>query len=78
MVRNELVQQILALTTTDREYIRDVVLASLSDELPPQLSPADQKKLLRRIDSYHKNPASFLSWKKVKTQLAKQRAGRSR
>jgi hypothetical protein len=75
MVRNELIEEILKLRSTDREYVRDVVLASLTDELPPQLSPADRKEVRRRIREYDKNPSSFLSWKQVKKRLAAQRPG---
>jgi hypothetical protein len=76
MVRNDLIQEILGLNSADRAYIRDVVMASLSDDLPAQLSPDDQKELLRRIDVFEKHPESFYSWEQVKTKLADQRAGR--
>jgi len=76
MVRNELIEEILKLDTADREYIRDVVLASLTDDLPPQLSPEDQKEILRRIEEYDTDPSKFVSWEEVKAQLAQQRAGR--
>ena len=75
MVRNELIQEILALETADLELIHDVVVARLSDDLPPKLSPEDQQEMLRRIEAYDKDPASFLSWDEVKAKLAAQRAG---
>ena len=77
MVRNELIQEILTLDTSERELIRDVVLASLSDDLPAQLSPNDQAEILRRMENFDKNPESFLSWEQVKAKLAEQRSGRS-
>jgi putative addiction module component (TIGR02574 family) len=76
MVRNDLIQEILKLDSTDREYVRDVVMASLSDELPAQLSPADQQEVLRRLEAYEKHPDTFQTWEQVQTQLAAQRAGR--
>ena len=77
MVKNELLQQILALPVEDREHIVDVVLASISEELPPQLSPADQAEILRRAEQFDKHPETFLSWDQVKEKLARQRAERS-
>jgi hypothetical protein len=76
MVRNDLIREILGLDSTDREYIRDVVMASLSDDLPAQLSPDDQKVLLQRIDAFEKHPETFWTWEQVKAKLAEQRAGR--
>jgi putative addiction module component (TIGR02574 family) len=76
MVRKELIEQILSLDTADREYVRDVLLASLTDE-SPELTSEDQQEILRRIDAYQKKPDSFVSWEHVKAQLAKERAGRS-
>ncbi len=76
MVRNELIEEILQLRSADREYVRDVVLASLTDDLPPQLSAVDRKKVRARISAYEKDPASFLSWKQVKKRLAAQRVDR--
>ena len=75
MVRSELIQEILTLGTTDRELIRDVVLASLTDDLPPQLSPADQQEIMRRVEIYDKRRETFLSWDQVKAKLAEQRTG---
>jgi putative addiction module component (TIGR02574 family) len=77
MVRNELIQEILQLDTLHREYIRDVILASLSDE-PSQLSPDEQAELQRRIEAYDKNPEGYLTWEQVKEKLAEQRARRGR
>ena len=76
MVRNDLIQEILRLDSTDREYVRDVVMASLSDELPAQLSPEDQREILRRIEAYERHPETFQSWEQVQAQLAEHRAGR--
>jgi len=76
MVKNELLEQILALPSADREQLVDVVLASLSDELPPQLGPEDQKEMLRRAEAFERHPETFVSWEEVKELLAKQRAER--
>jgi hypothetical protein len=76
MVRKDLIQEILELGSSDREYIRDVVMASLADDLPAQLSPNDQREVLRRLEVFEKHPESFVSWDQVKQRLAEQRAGR--
>jgi putative addiction module component (TIGR02574 family) len=78
MVRNELIQEILQLDSADREFIRDLVSASLTDDLPPQLSPDDQAEMLRRIEQYDKDPSKFESWEQVKERLAQQRANGSK
>ena len=76
MVRNDLIQEILKLASSDREYIRDVVMASLSDDLPAQLSPDDQREVLRRLEAFDNHPETFLSWEQVQCRLAEQRTGR--
>jgi putative addiction module component (TIGR02574 family) len=78
MVRNELIEEILRLDASDREYVRDVVMASLTEDLPPQLSPAEQQEVVRRVQAYDANPQSYLTWEHVKGQLAAQRAGRGK
>ena len=75
MVKNELISEILKLDASDREYVLDVVTASLSDDLPPQLSPDDQKEILRRIEEFDRNPEAFIPWSEIKARLAAQRQG---
>jgi len=77
MVKKELLDQILALSAEDRRFVANL-LESLDDDLPPQLSPADQKEILRRVEEAEKHPERLLSWEQVKEKLAEQRAKRSR
>jgi putative addiction module component (TIGR02574 family) len=76
MVKKELLEQILALPPSDRQYIADL-LASFEDNLPPQLGPEEQQEMLRRVEEFEKHPETFLSWEQVKEKLAQQRAERS-
>ena len=78
MVKNELLEQILALKPADRETIFNAVEASFSKDLPPQLSAADRRRLLKQIEESKKHPERLLSWRQVKVMLAKQRADRVR
>jgi len=75
MVRNELIEEILSMPSADRQYVRDVVLASLANDLPSQLSAAERKKVMRRLAAYDKNPSTYLTWKQMKKQLGEQREG---
>ena len=77
MTKKELIQKVLALPPSDREEVVDEVLASLSDDLPSQLSPAEQQEMLRRVKEFETHPENFVSWEEVKAQLAAQRARRS-
>lgn len=74
MVNNDLLQKILELDVDDREYVRDVIIASLSDGLPPQLGPDDIQMLLQRIKKYDEHPEELIPWEKVKALLAEQRS----
>lgn len=76
MVSNELLQKILNLDEPDREYVRNLITASLSDGLPPQLSPDDIQMLMQRIEKYDQNPDALVPWQQVKARLAEQRAKR--
>jgi putative addiction module component (TIGR02574 family) len=76
MVTNELIEQILALPADDREYIA-TLLASMSDDLPPQLNPDEQKEILRRAEEAAKHPETLVTWEQVKQKLAEQRARRT-
>jgi putative addiction module component (TIGR02574 family) len=72
MVKEELLEQILALPPADRLYILHL-LESLGDDLPPQLNPDDQKEMLKRVDEARKHPERMLTWEQVKEKLAAQR-----
>lgn len=76
MIDHDLMEKILSLPADDREQLVDVVLASLSKDAPPQLTPAEQAELLRKAEAFRQNPDSFVPWEQVKERLAKQRAGR--
>ncbi|HVX87189.1 MAG TPA: addiction module protein [Phycisphaerae bacterium] len=77
MIENDLIERILSLPADDRELVVDVVLASLSKDSPPQLTPEEQAELLRRAEAFRQHPESFIPWEQVKEELAKQRARRS-
>ncbi|MGN6369574.1 MAG: addiction module protein [Phycisphaerae bacterium] len=73
MVKSDLVAEVLKLDPTEREYLRDVLNASLEKDVPCELTAEEQATILRRLEDYRKNPDSFLSWDQVKAQLAEQR-----
>ena len=77
MTKRELIKEILSLRPVDRLEIGNVIDASLSDGLPPQLNAADRKMLLKRIETYKKHPERLLTWEQVKANLERQRAGKS-
>ena len=77
MVKSDLVSEILKLDAVDREYIRDVLNSSLESDAACGLTPEEQAVILRRLEDFRKDPASFLSWEQVQAQLAEQR-GRKR
>jgi hypothetical protein len=78
MVRNELIEEIFRLDASDREYLRDVVIASLAENLSPQLSQVEHGEEMRRVEAYDANPQSFVSWDHLKGQIASQRADRGK
>jgi Putative addiction module component len=73
MDRNAIIQEILSLSSADRAFIADILSASLANEFPPQLSPSEQREMLRRVEMFEKHPETFESWQSLKSKLAERR-----
>lgn len=62
--------QIKALSITDRISIVQEILASMAaEQTHPDLTKAQKQELDRRITDYEANPDNVMTWEEIKTSI---------